>query len=168
MVTWRDPVVLVLSCFLLTAVVSGPVVAGVDLTPEDRVDDDSSTFTGATGSVTVSETTIPSERYTLRQGVTGSGIHKLDAPMSTVSVETTSGPVLVMYSLRVPELSYDTEVFRTVDEGFSGELTVGLDDASVPSNRLENDTYRATVEISVREESGKRVLDQREITIVVA
>lgn len=167
MSTWRDPAVLVLSCFLLTAVVSGPVV-GVDLTPEDRAGgEESSSFTGATGSVTVSETAIPGESYTLRPGVTGSGIHKLDAPTSAVSVETASGPVLVIYSFRIPELSYSTDVFRTVDEDSSGQLTLGLQDALVPSNRLENDTYRATVEISVREGSGRRVLEQREITIVV-
>ncbi|WP_224268001.1 hypothetical protein [Haloprofundus salinisoli] len=165
---WRDPVALVLSCFLLTAVVSGPVVAGVDLTPEDRSSEDGASFTGATGNVTGAEAAIPTDGYALRPGVTGSGIHKLDAPTTTLTVETVSGPVLVTYTLRIPELSYRTDAFRAVDRNSSRELTLGPDDASVPSNRLEAETYRAVVEIAVQEGDGRRVLENREITIAVA
>ncbi|WP_157972710.1 hypothetical protein [Haloprofundus halophilus] len=165
---WRDPVVVALSCFLLTAVVSGPAVAGVDLTPEDRSSDAAeSTFTGATGTLTAAEATIPADGYALRAGVTGSGIHKLDAPTTTLTVDT-SGPVLVSYTLEIPELSFSTDAFRAVDDADSEELAVGPGNVRVASNRIEADSYRATVELTVREASGTRVLEKRTVTVFVA
>ncbi|WP_224333781.1 hypothetical protein [Haloprofundus halobius] len=169
MTRWRDPVTVVLSCFFLTAVVSGPVVAGVDLTPTDRSSSTAeSSFSGATGNLTAAETTIPRSGYAFEPGVSGSGIHKLDAPAANLSVDSISGPVLVTYTLRIPELSFATDTYRTVDESSSRDLSLTLDGSSIASDSLEDDSYQATVELSVREGDGTRVLEERTVTIVVA
>ncbi|MFC6723289.1 hypothetical protein ACFQE1_02540 [Halobium palmae] len=166
---WRDPITLVVAGFLLVAVLSGPVVSGVDLTPAER----SSGSTGpslatSNGTLTAADTALARTEYRFEAGVRGSGIHKLATPPATLTVESVTGTALVAYTIRIPELGYMTESLRVVESDTPRELTLTIGESTISSDRLEAGQYTGMAEIAVRRNGTSRVIATESITVEVA
>ena len=167
----------VFSCFLLIAIVSGPLVAGIDLTPAERPSSGVSS-TGqserdvsvatAKGNISLARTTISDTTYQLEPGVSGSGIHKLQSPPVNITVDSISGTVFVAYTIRIPELRFMIETLQPVNQDSSHELTLLIDETTIASSRLKNSSYSGVAEISVRKNGTSRVVATQPITIEVS
>ncbi|WP_224448722.1 hypothetical protein [Haloprofundus salilacus] len=154
-------------CFLSIAVVSGPAISGIDLTPEKSVAiDDESPFGDIGGNVT-GHSNISKQGYSLKPGIPGSGVHKVQAPDANFTIDSVTGNVLIVYTIRIPELGYLTESMQVVNQDSPRELTFSIEDAIISSNQLKKMKYKGTAEVVVRKNGASRVVAQESITIIV-
>lgn len=152
--------------FLLVSVVSGPLVAGVDLTPQ-RTDAQFPGLDDETGTLTVTETTVPTEGYRLERGVAGSGIYKLSIPTATMELESVTGAVTVIYQLEITDIGYTSQSLYTVDESSPANVTLAVSQQSIEADKIAQDEYAATATVSVRSGGTTRVLETSTVTVVV-
>jgi hypothetical protein len=152
--------------FLCVSVVSGPLVAGVDLTPQ-RTDAGFPGVDAETGTLTVADTAVPAEGYRLERGVAGSGIYKLSVPTATLEVESITGTVTVVYQLEIRELGYTSQSLYSLDANSPETATLAVGQQSIETDKIEQEEYAATATVSVRSNGTTRVLETRNVTVVV-
>ncbi|EJN58001.1 hypothetical protein [Halogranum rubrum] len=160
----RDEIRLVVVLVGVCALVSGPLVSGVDFTP--AADDDGSLATATGGSVTVEETTLAQADYRLVAGNYGSGIYKLRAPPARISFTEVTGPALVSYHLDVPALGYSTSTIATIDESTT-TVTLQFSKATIPADSVTASSYDATARLTVRSNGTVRTVDETNVTLTV-
>lgn len=160
----RGAVAVVVLVVGVCALVSGPLVAGVDLTPAPTAKASLADATG--GTATVETATLESDGYELSAGRYGSGVYTVDAPPATVTFSDVRGSALVTYRLTIPELGYSTSALSPLDSS-TRTTTLTLSDATVAPESVTESSYDATVELVVRSNGTEHVVSQANVTVVV-
>lgn len=160
----RDEIRLVVLVVGLCALVSGPLVSGVDFTPTPAEEPALASATG--GTVTVGETTLARTDYRLTKGDYGSGVYVLRVPPAHVTVAEATGRTLLTYQIDVPELGYATSVVATVDSS-TESLTLRITEATIPADAVSASRYDATARLTVRSNETSRVVDETNVTLTV-
>ncbi|SDM94280.1 hypothetical protein SAMN04487949_2927 [Halogranum gelatinilyticum] len=162
----RTVVLSTLFVFLCVSVVSGPLVGGVDLTPQ-RTDARFPGVDAETGTLSVSDTAVPAEGYRLERGVAGSGVYTLSVPAATVEVESITGTVTVIYQLEIREIGYASQSLYTLDANSPETVTLAVSQQSIEADKIEQEEYAATATVSVRSNGTTRVLETANVTVDV-
>ncbi|MFC4357236.1 hypothetical protein ACFO0N_04645 [Halobium salinum] len=150
--------------FLAVALVSGPLVSGLDFTtssdagPVDAVGD---------GRVAAGSVTLSGETASLDQGRYGSGAYYLDAPSATVAVESVSGSPMLGYRLRISDLGYAGSTVAFLSPEDTGTTTLELDRKPFAPERVEGSAFRGEVTVFVRADGTERVLYERVVEVEV-
>ena len=155
----RGVVASVVGVILLTALLSGPLVPGVDLTNEPPEISEQ-------GTATVTTVALP-ERATIERASFGAKNYHLTLPPATVEVSAIEGSATLSYRLEIPALNYTRTTTHFLSEriGARYELTMQSDTLSL--ERVTADRYDGTVSVVKRDASGESMLDRRQIAIEV-
>ncbi|MFC7075299.1 hypothetical protein [Haloarcula halophila] len=141
------------------AFVSGPLVGAVDLTR--------ATPPPGAGQADVSVESVPDGGIVLERGRFGAGRYHLSAPPAVVSVDSVEGNPVVRYTIDIPEL-WTTATSRYALAGRGGErVQLRPNPLGISPDRIERESYEATVAVWLRTGDRERDLVQRRITIEV-
>ncbi|WP_336001659.1 hypothetical protein [Halorientalis halophila] len=137
---------------LAVLVFSGPLVGVVDLTPETR-------GAAALGDGTANATVAgdPGADLVIDEGRFGTNVSYLRIPPATVDLAAVEGRSRLLYHVAVPGLGFERSVTHTVS-GDDERVTLRMDPRAFPRERIRNDSYRATITISVQSfEATRRI-----------
>lgn len=158
----RLAVVGVVATVLVVSLLSGPLVAGVDLSPTPTDD-------GAppqTGNATVEVLSTP-DSVRLEKGSFGSDApYTLVVPDATVRISNVTGGPLLVYKLRIPDLGYSRGTTHFLDASSAGTRSVGLEQTTVDEN-LSKDQYRGELLLLLRGDGPERTLHRDNVTVEV-
>lgn len=93
--------------------------------------------------------------------------HHLRVPETSVSVSNVEGAPLLTVSIDIDELGYSRSSVFTLREQSSGTRSYGIEDGSIDSDRIHEDTYEGTLRFVLRDDDGRSVLSESPITIEV-
>lgn len=147
---------------LSVAIVSGPLVDGVDLTPEAGSDH----LVCDLGTATVSVEDPPSDRVTIERERFGAETYAITADDAIVSVEGVDGCPRLVYRIQVPELGVDTRQMYFLEGIDEEELTISAPVHRFDPDEIQQETYRGTVSLELQGEQN-RVLYESNVTVTV-
>lgn len=156
------PVAGVVVILTVTALLSGPLVSGVDLTGEGRFGAESI----GEGTATLSNTSLPAEaRFT--RGDFGAGGMYLVVPSATVDVADVRGRVRVVYQISIADLGFTRGTTHFVGRAQDGTFRVTMDREAFDPDRLDAAQYDGTVAIEVMDDDGARTIGERAVSVEV-
>lgn len=139
----RGLVVLTLVGIVVLSVLSGPLVAGIDLSrsppPHESI---------GTGTASVTIRDVP-EQLTLEQGSFGAGTYHVADEESVVSATAVEGNPYLEYRLRIPELDI-VHIRGESLYGVSGNYTLQFDAYEVRPERIRQETYQGVLAIHLQ------------------
>jgi hypothetical protein len=145
---------------VVTAVVFGPLVAGVSLAsaPEVKISN--------SGTLTIANVTFPSEA-TIEPASYGAANHYVSVPPATVQFEELEGTPTLIYTLKIPTLGkqISSAHLLTTDHGPTYDATVAttvLNDSALSQSR-----YDGELSIAVRNGTGQRTVASKNVTVRV-
>ena len=157
----RQAVWAVVAVIITGALLSGPMVAGIDLSPEAE--------TGpppGTGTATVEVVATP-EVATLRKGSFGADApYTLRVPDATVRLSNVTGGPLLVYKLRIRELGYTRGTTHFLDETATGQRSVSLEGTTLEET-LAQEQYQGKVLLVLRGDGTERTLYRGNVTVEV-
>jgi hypothetical protein len=156
------PVAGVVAIVVVTALLSGPLVAPVDLTGEGHFGPASV----GEGTATVSNASMPAEARFTRGDFGADGMY-LVVPPATVDVADVRGRVHISYQLSIEALGFMRGTTHFVGREHEGAYRVAMDRKAFDPDRLHSDRYDATLEIEVYDDTGARTIGERAITVEV-
>lgn len=159
METDRSLVVLTAAVVAALTLATGPTLGVLD------VPDPSPEGLGS-GSATVTIQSTP-ERATLEAGQY-TDVHYLDVPQTTATVAEVTGSPILTLSLDVPELGFSRSSVYVLTPDMSGEHAFAVEEASIDSARVENETYDGTLQVVLRDGSGRTDLVEEPVTVEVS
>jgi hypothetical protein len=160
--TERVSVGLVVAAILVASLLSGPLVAGVDLST--TADDDGPA--PETGNATVDLVDVPGTA-TLEKGSFGADApYALTVPDATVRLSNVTGGPLLVYKLRIPELGYTRGTTLFLDGSMAGQRSVTLERTTVEKD-LQRDRYRGELLLLFRGDGPERTLYRGNVTVEV-
>lgn len=145
---------------LLASLLSGPLVGAVDLSPEE------STVALGDGRADVEVVAAPDEGRLdpARYATTG---YVLSVPPATVDVSDIAGRPLVVYKLRIPDLSYASVTTHLLDERSTGRRSLPLEKSVLNRTSLPRETYRGELLVVKRVHERDTVLYRGNVTLRV-
>jgi hypothetical protein len=155
----RVTVTAVVVAVVTTAVVFGPLVPGFALAAEPEP------VISNSGSLTATDVTLPSSA-TIESAAYGAANHYVSVPPATVEFDSIRGTSTLIYALSL-ETGYKTSTTHFIDESYGPvyEAKLGTGAITLPSE--PPDQYAGELSVAVRNESGKRVLERRNVTVRV-
>lgn len=157
MVSVARPVVVAVGVILLVTLATGPF--GPLSVPEGGLQDP------GTGAATVSIESAPATA-TLTAG-DYTDVHYLEAPPVVLSVSDVRASPLLTMSLDLDELGYSHSSTFLLSSGMSGPKSFQVSRSSLESGQISNETYSGTLRIVLRDDSGKRTILERNLTVEV-
>lgn len=143
------------------SVLSGPLVAGVDLSPTPD-----SGPPPQTGNATVEVLDTP-DTARLEKGSFGADApYTLTVPDATVRLSNVTGGPLLVYKLRIPELGYTRGTTLFLDSSSTGTRSVELEQTTVDKD-LSEDRYRGELLLLLRGDGPQRTLSRGNVTVEV-
>lgn len=155
----RIAVYIVGGFIVVTAILMGPLVPGVELPAEEE-----STSIG-TGNATVTVSFIP-ETVTIEGGSHGANVYYLEVPAATVEVSDLRGNPVLDYSLSIDELGYSRGSIYVLEELGEGVQRITLEQDSLEPEDIEQGEYDGEITLTLRGET-EQVLVQQNITVEV-
>lgn len=159
MVRVRAAIWFVVGLIVATAVASGPLVAGVDLTREDAPG-----FCGGGGTAVVDVVSAPADGFALEQERFGAETYHLSGPDAEVHVRQAADCPRVVYRLRLPELGVDARSVVFVEN--TGEVELSAPNVRVAPKEVDANSYEAILTIEL-EGDEPRVLHRANVTVEV-
>ena len=156
---YRLPVALSLG-IALVAIVSGPLVGGVDFTRTNTIPEGS-------GTVDVTVESVPTDDFVLERNRFVPGRYHLSAPPAVVHVNDIQGNPLVRYSIDVPGLWYSTSSRYELDRHGGGRLVLRPSPIGLTPSRVQNGSYDASVSIWVHSNGRQINVYEDSITLEV-
>lgn len=156
----RASVAVVTVAVITISVISGPLVGGLDLTPES--------WTGSnpgSGNVSVSVKSTP-ESATLRR-ISGRDTYRLEVPSATVNVGSVSGRPLIVYKLRLREIGYTRSTILFLNSSRVGQQNIKIEPGTTRISPPVEDTYTGELLILIRSDAGERELYEGNVTVEV-
>ncbi|WP_224333839.1 hypothetical protein [Haloprofundus halobius] len=156
-----------------TAVASGPLVSGVDFTPDasSAEIDEADAVPLGTGDASVDNVSVAADGVRLERGAYGSASYYLRMPDATARLRSVTGRPMLVYNVRIPELGYERSSTAFLNESFTADgpttLALTLDDDPVDPERVTESSYEAEVSVLLRTQSERRVLHERTVTVEV-
>jgi hypothetical protein len=157
MVSVARPVAVTIGVIFLVTLATGPL--GPLSIPEGGLEDP------GTGAATVSVESAPASA-TLTAG-DYTDVHYLEAPPVVLSVSDVRASPLLTMSLDLDELGYSHSSTFLLSSGMSGPKSFQISRSSLDSDRIAADTYNGTLRIVLRDDSGKRTVLDRNVTVEV-
>lgn len=122
----------------------------------------SNAFSGAqapgTGNATVTVVTPPGQP-TLEPGrQEGSDVYYLRVPDAGVEVSDLRGNPILTYSIEIEAFGYTHSSVHFLGEVGEGSQSISLSRSALEASRVENDSYRAQVELAVRRDGTERTV----------
>lgn len=154
------PAVLAVTIVTVTLVVTGPAVGAVGSQPAER------TGTLGDGDATVHTVTFDDEPR-ITPGRFGSGARYLRVPALEATVGAVTGRPRLVYVFAVPELGFERVGTALLDDAGRSTVTVEMSDRAFDPDRIENDSYRATVTVRVQSFTTDRILRRQNVTVEV-
>lgn len=152
---WFEGHLLVVAVVLATLVLTGPVV-GLDVTSESPELGD--------GNATVEVLDAPSGTIPVTHGRFGTDVSYVRIPEAVVDVRNLTGAPRIRYSLTVPELGVDRQVYRIVTD--EGRIRLGLSDRALAPDTAPG-TYTGRVDLRLQSFEGQTVLVNRTVEVTV-
>lgn len=119
-----------------------------------------------TGSVTVSEVTLP-ETVTLRQGRYGEDSYYLQVPAATVVFEGIQGRPVLTYKLDIPGLRYTRESAFFLGSETGDRMQLSLQRDQLAPSTVRNDSYAGELRVVDRTGEESRVVARQNVTVQV-
>lgn len=149
---------------LLGAIVSGPLVGAVDIS-EPPADQGTAPVPGD-GTATVSVISTP-ESATIESTRFAAEGYLIDVPNATIDVTNLTGHPMVVYKLRIPELTYVGGTTTVLNRNFTGRQELTMRQLSIDGEEEMQDEYRGELLIVKREHEQDTTLYQGNVTISV-
>lgn len=143
------------------AVVSGPLVPGVDFTRSGG--GDHLVCEGGTATVDVTE---PPGGFTLEAERFGAGTYTFSGEDATADVGAVEGCPRLVYRLQVPALGVDARQVTFLSEDDRGPVVLSPPRPSVAPDEVDRDAYDGTVSVELQGDS-RRVLFRTNVTVEV-
>lgn len=151
----------------LTAIASGPLVPGVDLTTPEPVSADSqSDTTLGSGSASISAQELPG-RARFTRGEFESRAYYLSSPPIRVTAESITGRPILVCQLDIPALGYSTSRLAFLDESTTGPHVFQFETGPFGAAQLDAESYRGELSVFLRTSGEKHVVASRNVTVVV-
>lgn len=144
------------------AVVSGPLVDGIDLTPPAS----GSQAAPGTGELDVRSLSAP-DSAALVKGEYGSGTYYLRVADATIDVVSVTGQPLLVYKLAIPELGYVRGTTHFMNADTTGPQRIELQQGTVDPDKVRRDRYPGKLRLIVRDDRGERTLHAANVTVHV-
>lgn len=159
--TERLAVAGVVATVLLVSLLSGPLVAGIDLSPPpDELQ------SAQTGNATVDVVSAP-ENARLERGAFGAEApYTLTVPDATVIISNVTGRPLLVYKVRIPELGYQRGTTHFLDASAEGRRSLNLESATL-EEELSQDSYRGELFVILRGDGPERTIYRGNVTVEV-
>lgn len=152
----------VVATVLVVSLLSGPLVAGVDLSPTPTDDGPPP----QTGNATVGVLSTP-DSVRLEKGSFGADApYTLYVPDATVGISNVTGGPLLVYKLRIPELGYSRGTTLFLDDSSTGTRSVALEQTTL-DEELPEDQYRGELLLLLRGDGPERTLSRGNVTVEV-
>jgi hypothetical protein len=165
MTSERQAVWTVVAVIIAGALLSGPMVAGVDLSPEAEAGAETGPAPG-TGTATVEVVTAP-EVATLRKGSFGADApYTLRVPDATIRLSNVTGGPLLVYKLRIRGLGYSRGTTHFLDEAAAGQRSVSLKKTTLDTTPTQ-EQYQAELLLLLRGDGPERTLYRGTVTVEV-
>jgi hypothetical protein len=145
---------------LLVVVLSGPLVAVVDLSDEpvaQQLGD---------GTATVSNVTLSAGEVRMTTGRFGTQAYYLRLPEATVDVASYDGRPRLVYRVRVPGLDLD-RVETELLTGDSGRTVLRMPDRAFQFEHVDDETYEGTVTVRVQSFERDETVYNRTVRIEI-
>jgi hypothetical protein len=156
---------LVVAVVLVTSLLSGPLVAGMDLSPAPEIGD---SFGPGQGSMNVTVHSVPDEARLVEDDF-GAGAYSLKMEPADVTLANIRGQPILVYKLRVYDLVFVSSRNTFVNESDEGRMSVPFADDTVQRERVNEsvDEYPAEIVIGVLANDEERVVHRTNVTIEV-
>lgn len=151
-----------LTVVIFLSILSGPLVAAIDLTPSSQ---DYSTFGNGTASLSVQS--FDSDAVVLRKGEYGSGAYLLEVPDIVVNIQEVQGSPFIVYKIRVPELGYTRSSVSVLNPEMNGTMHISLATDEIAPDRVTQSAYQAEIILLVRSGHEERVLFRESVSLRV-
>lgn len=158
MLSKRGPVVFAATVILVFSLLTGPSL-GLISVPSSKP------MALGTGTATLTIQSTP-DVATL-DGSTYTDVHRINVPPVIVTVSNVSGSPLLTLSLDIDELNYSRGSVYTLSGGMNGRHSFAIQQASLDSDQVQNRSYDGRLRIVLRDDSGKTVLAERNVTVEV-
>jgi hypothetical protein len=157
-------VVVMVLVFVITPVVSGPLVGGIDFTNGAQAN----TPAPGEGSAEVRVLSVPNRSVMLERGSFGAGTYHIKAPPARVEVTAITGNPVLRYSITIPALDLIDTVRYELYQKDEGEFELELQPFEISPQRIKQRRYDATISVGVLG-SGRvyNLLSQNNVTITV-
>jgi hypothetical protein len=158
----RHQVWLIVTLVLIlgTGVLSGPLVGGVDLTPdpaEPQFGD---------GTVEVTSIELP-ENATLLTPRFGAGKATVRVPPARLQLTNVSGSPRLMYIIEIQGLTYTRSTATTVTAENEGTFDLTIEDGQLTADQISNSRYRGELTVEMWSNGCSRQLAQQNISVEV-
>jgi hypothetical protein len=155
---YRSLVSLVAAVIVLVSLLTGPSL-GLIAVPSDEP-----TELG-TGSATLAVESMP-DSATLRAD-SYTDVHRLDVSPPVLSVSDVDGSPLITVSITVDRLDFSQGSVYTLEPGMDGHHSFPIRRTSIDSAEIDAEAYAGRVRVVLRDESGRTVLAERNVTVEV-
>ncbi len=143
-----------------TALASGPLVGGVDLTQSQAT-------TGlGEGSATVANATLPDD-VTFEGGRFGTETYRLTVPSATVDLASVTGRPVLAYRVVVPALDHARVSSTILSPDSEGRFAVEFEGGTVDRERIDRERYDGRLELLVRSGADSRTVATKRVAIEV-
>jgi len=154
----RSVVALAAAVILALTLASSPVFGIV------TIPDDSPQRLGS-GSATITIQSTP-EEVTL-EGGHYTDVHYLRVPEMSATVEDVSGSPVLTLSLAIRDIGYSRSSVYVLSEEMDGTHGFAIQEDSIDSAKLRNDSYRGRLQVVLRDESGRTELVNEPVAVEV-
>jgi hypothetical protein len=134
-----------------TAAISGPLVPGVDLSPEPGTAGVEPN--PGSGNVTVESVSLDGE-FVVKKGAFGSGQYVLLAPDAIVTVGQVEGQPIVTYKIQVHGVGISRSSVAFLSPENSQRQVLSMGEKTVSPDRVDQDQFEIGVVVTARDEGG--------------
>jgi hypothetical protein len=157
----RAAIAVVVAVVLAVSLLSGPLVAGVDLSPTPDEGPPPQT-----GDATVAVVSTPDTARLDRGSFGADAPYTLVVPDATVRLSNVTGGPLLVYKLRIRALGYTRGTTHFLDPSSAGTRAVGLDRTTLEED-LAQDRYEGELLLLLRGDGPERTLYRGNVTVRV-
>jgi len=158
MLQYRSLVSLVAAVIVLVSLLTGPTLGLIAVPTEEPRE-------LGTGSATLTVESMP-DSATLRAD-SYTDVHRLDVSPPVLSVSDVDGSPLITVSINVDRLEFSQGSVYTLEPGMEGHHSFPIRRSSIDSAEIDEESYEARVRVVLRDDSGRTVLDERNVTVEV-
>lgn len=149
------------SIVLVTAIISGPLVAGVDLSPG------SGEIAPGSGTADIRVESAPSTAVIDRTSGDTDESYELMVPDATVSVSNVTGTPLLVYKIQIRELGHTRGTTYFLNSSGTGRRSLSLDRSYFSRAEISKSEYSGTATIILRSDTGEQQLYHGNISVKV-
>lgn len=144
-----------------TAIISGPLVNGVDFTPQ------SEEFSPGSGTAEITVKSVPRTATLTRRTTRTNESYVLRVPDATVSVSDVTGTPLLVYKIQIRELGHTRGTTLFLNSSMGGRRSLSLEQSYFEESEVSQSEYAGTATITLRSDSGEQQIYQGNVSVEV-